>query len=679
LKNVKVDDEHRCCSKAKRFFFFFAVSNTSKKMPSLLTTIFIQLIITVGIIVIILNNNNYYYFSNNNENPSTTTTTTHGELFFNDPYIKPTTFNAPRLTGLPLFIAGRLIRLPVIGDLVTWNIRRENDFHMVTRFANQIAFSYSTTHAPLHIPTPEIIQQHTQLAALKHAPTTTTTTTHHQNNNIKSSFQYKTSTMYINDYLSGKDSPTRAILRILHQINSRSNSNSLNTKLRSPISSLNMIETLRQATESTKRYEEKRPLSKLDGVPIVIKEELRVAGNFSRSGSAGTKFLPVTQHQNENIESSSVTRLKQAGAIVIGLTVMHELGIGITGNNPSVSSPGNPHSLEHYSGGSSSGTGVAVAANFVPIGVGVDGGGSIRIPAAFNGVFGIKPTYQRVSDDAGFVVGGIGPLASTVSDLALAYMTMVGSSSVISNHPSLHQPPPHLAHVFTPLDSNFRVCIFSDFVRDASEPDIFNTYNSIIQELRQIGVQIIEKKGFPHVNELIRAHAITILSEMASLSDVWWNQHAHELNAESSLSLVLGRSFSNRDVLNAMRIKTWAMELFHGYFNKGDKCDVLLLPATGKVAPKIPPGGLEYGEGNHEQTSQVMMFSSFANFVGLPAGVAPVSYTSDGEGMPISIQAMADAWCEHKVLRVLNFLEQIGKKIGGVPRKPKDVVMEHNS
>ena len=136
------------------------------------------------------------------------------------------------------------------------------------------------------------------------------------------------------------------------------------------------------ADASEARWKEGKPLSVLDGVPFTAKEEFDIAGYKT---TVGTGFLgrePATE------TATCVQRLMDAGAILVGKTNMHEIGIGVTGFNPHHGTPRNPYNLNHHTGGSSSGAGAAVAAGLGPIAIGADGGGSIRIPAAFCGVAG---------------------------------------------------------------------------------------------------------------------------------------------------------------------------------------------------------------------------------------------------------------------------------------------------
>src|SRR5262249_13970901 len=172
---------------------------------------------------------------------------------------------------------------------------------------------------------------------------------------------------------------------------------------------------LEEAAASTERWRSGNPRGPLDGVPCAVKEEAAVRGLPRCSGTA------YVERSAREEDATFVARLRDAGAIVLGTTHMTEHGMTPLGANAMRTMPRNPHATDCVAGGSSTGSGVAVATGLVPFAIGCDGGGSIRTPAALNGVFGIKPTWGRVSregDSASGSVAHVGPLASSTVDLA---------------------------------------------------------------------------------------------------------------------------------------------------------------------------------------------------------------------------------------------------------------------
>lgn len=170
----------------------------------------------------------------------------------------------------------------------------------------------------------------------------------------------------------------------------------------------------RQAIDSHERIASGQARSILEGVPVAIKDEFDVAGYRT---SVGTTFRGKTTATNDAV---LVERLRQAGAIIFGKTSMHEIGLGGTGINHGHVTARNPYDLGHATGGSSSGSAAVVAANLCPMALGSDAGGSIRIPAAMCGVYGLKPTYGRIPTFGGALLAWsldhVRPLAASVQE-----------------------------------------------------------------------------------------------------------------------------------------------------------------------------------------------------------------------------------------------------------------------
>ncbi len=177
-------------------------------------------------------------------------------------------------------------------------------------------------------------------------------------------------------------------------------------------------QALQQAGESETRWRAGRPMGALDGVPVTVKDLIDIAGFPTRRGSRTTDPVPATD------DAPTVVGLKSAGAVIIGKTTTTEFGWKSPGDNPLHGITRNPWNTGHTPGGSSSGAGAAAAACFGPLHIGTDAGGSIRIPAAWCGVVGLKPTFGRVPQwplGAFASVAVAGPMARTVRDTALMF------------------------------------------------------------------------------------------------------------------------------------------------------------------------------------------------------------------------------------------------------------------
>jgi hypothetical protein len=295
---------------------------------------------------------------------------------------------SPVLQGHLLSSFAALLRFPLLGGLIVENIKSSNDFKHLRSFAasvphpNPMFFPYNATHAAM-LSSASSSESSLSASGLSSA-------LHHSGRSRIMRLHSR--------YRSRSTDPSQVIASVLDAINQ---SNSAVPPLHSFLSA--RADAIADAQMSTQRWKEGKPLGLLDGIPVGVKVEFEVSGEMH---SHGTQF--ITRIATKDAEP--VARLRAAGAIIVGITNMHEIGIGTTGHNPWTGSARNPYNTSYLTGGSSSGSASAVAAGIVPISLAADGGGSIRIPAALCGVIGLKPTFGRVPCDAdlAFTVGHAG-------------------------------------------------------------------------------------------------------------------------------------------------------------------------------------------------------------------------------------------------------------------------------
>lgn len=396
----------------------------------------------------------------------------------------------------------------------------------------------------------------------------------------------------------------------------------------------------RQAVESTERLRNGHPRSIFEGVPVAVKDELDLVPYPS---TVGTSFLgdkPVTA------DSYMVARMRAAGAILVGKTNMHEIGIATNGENIHHGRIANPYDLARDTGGSSSGSGAAVAAGIVPLALGADGGGSIRVPASLNGVVGLKPTFGRVSEAGAaplcWSVAHVGPLGASVEDVALAYQVTAGPDR---NEPvSQQQPPVTVEGWDTPDLKGIKLGIYSEWFEHA-DGEIVAANRRMVSEFEKAGAHVVEVE-IPELDAMRVAHAITILSEMAACMRNY-PEHRGEFAPSTRLSLVIGNASTSHDYLQAQRMRTRALRILARVF---EAVDVILTPGTALTAPLVPAQALAAGWSDLGTDTEMMRFVYPANLTGLPAITFPVGY--DHNGMPIAMQAMGRHWQEHLLLRM---------------------------
>ncbi len=462
-------------------------------------------------------------------------------------------------------------------------------------------------------------------------------------------FQFASTWDYMAAYRSGSLSPEDVATRVLDAIQSGED---MQPPLRAIIQ-IQRDDILSQARQSALRHAQGRALGPLDGVPIAVKDELDM---IPYPTTVGTAFLGQSPASRD---ATVVARLRAAGALLVGKANMHEIGIGVTGQNPHHGTPRNPYHPNHYTGGSSSGSAAAVASGLAPIAIGADGGGSIRIPAAFCGVVGLKATYGRISETGAapldWSVAHVGPLAASVADAALAYALIAGPDPLDPN--SLHQPAPTLAGWNEAGIHGLRIGVFWPWFRHASA-DVVAVCEPLLEKFASLGAQVLDVV-IPDLEAGRVAHVITIASEMAQAMDQYHRQNHRQHGLDVRTNLTLARAFTALDYVQAQRVRTRLIAHFRRVF---ESVDVIVTPAAGIAAPPIPSTALPDGDSDLTTLAEIMRFVTPANLTGLPAITFPAGYTATG--LPVGMQAIGRAWDEVTLLQLALAAE------GLVERKP---------
>uniref|UniRef100_A0A1D1Z8P9 Fatty acid amide hydrolase n=1 Tax=Anthurium amnicola TaxID=1678845 RepID=A0A1D1Z8P9_9ARAE len=363
---------------------------------------------------------------------------------------------APRMAGLLVKIFVWILETRIFGPLVLYILKRDNLIHKLVSYAE---FKESPLFTPAHawedpkeqevtFVKPDLTPAERVQEAINCLPISSETTAGSED----SDFYRWTIMDYSRAYRSGETTPLLVVKRLLAAIQESSDSQ---LKMAFFIH-YSPEDILRQATESTLRYERGNPVSVLDGVLIAVKDEIDCTP-YPTTG--GTKWLHKLRHCIE--DAYCVKQLRSCGAILVGKTNMHELGAGTSGINPHYGVARNPCDPNKVPGGSSSGSAAVVCAGLCPVTLGVDGGGSVRMPAALCGILGFKPTFGRISHAGvlplNWTVGNLGILAGTVEDTLIVY-------AAISGHPLSDQPASLRvknlsSHFYPHLNSNFRIII----------------------------------------------------------------------------------------------------------------------------------------------------------------------------------------------------------------------------
>jgi Asp-tRNA(Asn)/Glu-tRNA(Gln) amidotransferase A subunit family amidase len=465
-------------------------------------------------------------------------------------------------------------------------------------------------------------------------------------------FHFATVHDYAKAYRDGSVTPEEVARSVLDAIEA---SDAAKPPLRAIIAT-NRDDVLKQATEATKRIQRGRALSVFDGVPVAVKDELDMVPYPT---TVGTAFLGKTPCAED---ATAVARMRATGALLIGKANMHEIGIGVTGLNPIHGTPRNPYDPHRYTGGSSSGPAAAVAAGLCPVAIGADGGGSIRIPASFCGVVGLKPTYGRVSELGAaplcWSLAHIGPLAATATDAALAYAVMAGPDP--RDPISLKQPAPTLDGWARPDLSDLTIGIYPPWFQHASA-SVVSACEEMLKQFKRKGAKLREVV-IPDLEAARVAHLVTIATEMVQALSNTYATHHREHGLDVRLNLASAWAFTAADYVHAQQVRT---RLIANFNRALEQVDVIVTPTTGLTAPVISQAALSSGESDLATLTEIMRFVTPANLTGLPAISFPAGYSD--AGLPIGMQAIGMAWQEHTLLRLAQSAEKT------VVRKPPRV------
>jgi Asp-tRNA(Asn)/Glu-tRNA(Gln) amidotransferase A subunit family amidase len=457
-------------------------------------------------------------------------------------------------------------------------------------------------------------------------------------------FNFKTVLDYAEAYRSGETTPEEVAERLLAAIDE--------SQAREPSMSILIAwkrdDLMAQARASTERIKSGNPISLLDGVPVPVKDEVDM---LPFGTTVGTRFLgktPATQ------DSTVVARMRATGALMVGKCNMHEIGIGVTGLNPHHGTVRNPYNPNHHTGGSSSGPAAAVAAGFGPIAIGADGGGSIRLPAGFCGVVGLKPTFSRVSEYGAaplcWSVAHLGPIAATAHDAALGYAVLAGPDPHDAH--TLHQPEITLQG-FDQLDlSGLTLGVYWPWFRHATS-EVVAGCETMLKALQSLGAKVREVE-IPGLEAARVAHVISITSEMNAGLERYYKEHRKDYSLEVRINLSLSRAFTPQDYIQSQRVRTRLVSAIEQVFKQ---LDFIVTPTSAVIAPPIRPDSLPDGDSDLTLLTEIMRYATPANLTGHPAITFPAGYTP--LGLPIGFQAIGRYWQEHNLLRLAYAAEQL--------------------
>jgi amidase len=381
---------------------------------------------------------------------------------------------------------------------------------------------------------------------------------------------------------------------------------------------------------------ESQPLPPLYGVPIAVKDLCDVAGEPTRAGTTVLGSTPATAN------ATVVDRLDAAGAVLIGKTTMTE-GAFIS-HHPSVTPPVNPWHPDRWTGISSSGSGVAVAAGLCRVALGTDTGGSIRFPSAACGLTGLKPTHGRVSLRGVFPLSGsldhIGPMGRSVDDVARVFSVLAGFDAGDPwSRPDL--PAVGAPSALSPHVKGMRLGFDRAYGREGVEPSILAAIEEAMERYRSLGAEIVDWE-MPPMDEVIGAWVSLCAVEAADAHAATYPEHADDYGDQLRATLELGRKLDGATVANAWRNRVAFSRRLEGALGA---VDAMIAPVT----PDLFAASTNLGD--VEATPAVagaVRFTAPFNVSGVPSLTLPGGF--DRDGAPIGFQLVASSGQETRLL-----------------------------
>jgi AtzE family amidohydrolase len=355
-----------------------------------------------------------------------------------------------------------------------------------------------------------------------------------------------------------------------------------------------------------------------------------------------------------------LARLKQAGAVVIAAAHMDEFAYGFTTQNVHYGDTHNQHDLARSAGGSSGGSAAAVAARVVPIALGSDTNGSIRVPSAFCGIFGLKPTLRRLSRAGTYPfvheLDHVGPFARSVRDLALAYDLMQGPDRADSF--CLQRPIEATRGTLDWPIAGLRAGVLDGWFQDGAQPDV-------LAALGRVAVALDAKQAVT-MAEVAEARAAAFCLTAASGAALHLEHlrgRPQDFDPATRDRFFAGALLPASVIDRVQRIRIAFRDQLRAVF---DHFDVLVAPATPSAAPRLDQTTLMLGGREVPLRPNVGIYTQPISFVGLPVVTVPVDMPG---GLPIGIQIIAPAWREEVALRVAAQLERDGVVSAPAPKE----------
>ncbi len=386
----------------------------------------------------------------------------------------------------------------------------------------------------------------------------------------------------------------------------------------------------------------------LHGIPVSVKDLYETKGLRTAGGGR------ILANNVPDEDATSVARLRRGGAVIVGKTNTHEYAYGYTTENPHYGATRNPWDTTRIAGGSSGGSGAAVAAGSAVVALGTDTGGSIRVPSSFCGITGLKPTYGRVSRKGvlplSWSLDHAGPMVRSASDVAIVMNVMAGDDP--ADPASADVPVPNFASRLNRDIRGLRMGIPKNHFFDRIDPEVLKAVQVAIKVLEGLGAISIEV-NFPHMEQAVSAWLAILLAEASSIHERDIRQRPADYGEDVRLYLEEGELVAAGRYLKGQRIRRLLVE---GFRETMAGVDVVITPATAVPATKLGESVVTI-DGEEEELFRILArISSPFDMTGLPALALPCGLTK--RGLPVGLQIVGHPFAEDVVLQVGHAFEQ---------------------
>ena len=384
------------------------------------------------------------------------------------------------------------------------------------------------------------------------------------------------------------------------------------------------------------------------GIPVGLKDLYNTQGIRTTSGST------IFKDHVPDADCAIVERFKAAGAYGIAKMNMTEFAFDPTGDNFHYGPARNPWNTECMTGGSSSGSGAAVASGQCPVAMGSDTGGSIRIPAALCGVVGHKPTYGLISrygvTPLSWSLDHVGPLTRTVEDAALTLNVLAGHDP--RDPASANRPVPDYTEALDGKVKGLRLGMPKEYIWDAVDPEVESAVKKAIARLEELGATV-QEVSIPHLRVVPFILGILIAADAAAFHADLVRDRGAEYDPVIRLRLETGLFMTSADYLKAQRARSLVNREFRQALSQ---VDLLVTPTIPITAPKYGEVNVTLGATSRPVRDAITRFTRLFNISGFPTISVPCGFSS--EGLPIGLQLAGRPFDDATVLKAAHAYEQ---------------------